>query len=103
MRGEFLGLVRRVVGIDLLLAQRERGEPLDPILAWHALAQDQTTGWAYAEAFRAVLGLEIPELMPKGPAETDTSASSRELRESSWAERLWISCSSGAGGRNPRR
>jgi hypothetical protein len=64
VRAEFCGLVRRVVGIDLLLGEREHGTTLDPILAWHALAQDGTTGWAYAEAFRRTLGLEIADLLP---------------------------------------
>lgn len=80
VRAEFCGLVRRVVGIDLLLGEREHGTKLDPILAWHALAQDGTTGWAYAEAFRRTLGLEIADLLPEGPLDTDASASARELR-----------------------
>ena len=79
-RAEFCGLVRRVVGIDVLLGEREHGTTLDPILAWHALAQDATTGWAYAEAFRRTLGLEIADLLPEGPLDTDASASARELR-----------------------
>lgn len=56
------------------------GPGVTAILAWHALAQDGTTGWAYAEAFRRTLGLEIADLLPEGPLDTDASASARELR-----------------------
>jgi hypothetical protein len=79
VEGRFVELVRREIGIDQLLAERDSPPRPDAVLVWHALAQDHTTGWAYAETFRSLLAVDIADLLPDQPAEVDTNSSVREL------------------------
>jgi superfamily II DNA or RNA helicase len=79
VEARFIELVRREIGIDQLLAERDSPPRPDAVLVWHALAQDHTTGWAYAETFRSLLAVDIADLLPEQPVDVDTNASSREL------------------------
>lgn len=65
----FVLLVHRQITAECVLPRHATGDGPDPAAVWAELAADTATGWAYAETFRRLAGVERSELLP--PSATD--------------------------------
>lgn len=78
VRQQFRSLVREAVRAEQVVRMRVDGEAPDPTLTWHAIIQDQLSGWHHAELFRQHLGLDLAEVIPRGGPGAD-DRTDREL------------------------
>jgi hypothetical protein len=89
LRAEFVAVMREAIAAGCRLDGGNGADDVGPVTAWYELVKRPSAPWPYLEAFRALLGVPVAQLLPEaGPAPYAMSPVAQEHVEREAARRI---------------